>query len=403
MTGQAGSTAVSLGHDHETCLIHELACRSRALHRHLARVDEPKRAGVVVDALRLGAELLERAERQGDLESLSRAVERLDEEAKAIVASTIEQVDQSIERSVAQMATSLQSEAGPFAAVLNQFDVTSDGNVIDLLRELVSATATKATRHAVKELTEATYDTVERLTRSMATIEKVAAAEQARLAEAQRGTAKGLEHEAATESLLGEFVSVTGDGLDDVSTVVGSAGTKKGDKTITPRGGCRIVTEEKCTGGITEARARSILTEAMANRDAELGMLIVDDGSKVPGNQPFHLIDDDKVVVVAERASLRLVYALFRAKAIEAAQARSCPASAAKVSDSLEAIGHLVEEIKRALDRFRLLRTEHTKASKAIGQASRYVDELAETISESVSDIMGTIDDLVADDEGLAA
>jgi hypothetical protein len=228
----------------------------------------------------------------------------------------------------------------------------------------------------------------------MAIIEKVAAAEEARWAEAQRGTAKGIDHEVDTESLLGELVSVTGDSLDDVSTVIGECGSKKGGKTITPRGGCTIVTEEKCTVRISESKARSILDEAMANRGAPLGMLIVDDEAKVPGNQPFHLIDDDKVVVVAERAALRLVYALFRAKAIEIARSSLYSSSNALVAESVDSIRRLVEEIKRALERFRLLRTEHTKASKAIGQASRYVNEATETIGDSISAIMTVIDSL---------
>jgi hypothetical protein len=200
------------------------------------------------------------------------------------------------------------------------------------------------------------------------------------------------------------LVSVAGDSLDDVSTFVGERGSKKGDKTITPRGGCTIVTEEKCTVRISESRARSILEEAMANRGAQFGMLIVDEESKVPGNQPFHLIGDDKVVVVAERVSLRLVYALFRAKAIELARAPSFSANDALVDESVAAIRRLVVEIQQALERFRLLRTEHTKAAKAIGQASRYLDEAGETIGDGVNEIMAIIDALVRNaDAGVAA
>jgi hypothetical protein len=369
----------------------------------LSTIDESKREAVLLDALNLGAELLERAGRQGELESLSLAVERLDQESKAIVERAVEQVDRSIEKSLAEMTSSLQSDGGPFAVMLERFDVKAEGNVIDLFRDLVSSTATKATKHAVKELTEATHDTVERLTKSMGTLEKVAAAEAARLAEAHRGTAKGLEHELNTESLLGELVSVTGDSLDDVSTIVGTQGTKKGDKTMTPRAGCTIVTEEKCTVRMTETKARAILAEAMSNREAQLGMLIVDGESKVPGNQPFHLIDDNMVVVVSEQATLRLVYALFRARAIEIARTKPCSADDTMLADSLDTISQLVDDIKRALERFRLLRTEHTKASKAIGQASRYLDDIAETISAGVSEIMTTIDSLVVDDNEVAA
>jgi hypothetical protein len=54
-----------------------------------------------------------------------------------------------------------------------------------------------------------------------------------------------------------------------------------------------------------------------------------------------------------------------------------------------------VEDIKRALERFRLFRTEHIKAAKAIGQASRYVDEAAETIGDGVNELMAIIDGLV--------
>jgi hypothetical protein len=401
---QEVSTFVTLSDDGESGRIHELDFRCKTLHRLLSAVGESGRETVLLDSLCLGAELLERAGRQGDLENLSRAVDRLDQEAKAIVGRAVEQVDRSLEKSLAEMTANLQSDEGPFAAVLSRFDVKADGNVIDLFRDLVTTTASNATKQAVKELTEATHDTVERLTKSMTTLEKVAAAEDARLAEARRGTAKGLDHEVETESLLGELVSVTGDSLDDVSTVFGSEGTRKGDKTITPRGGCTIVTEEKCiTDRITEAKARKILAEAMANREAQLGMLIVDDDSKVPGNQPFHLIDDDKVIVVAERATLRLIYSFFRAKAIEIASAKSCTSDDASLVASLDTIRLLVEDIKRAAERFRLLRTEHTKASKAISQANSYVDEIAEAISEDVLEIMTTIDSLTADDSKAAA
>ena len=219
----------------------------------------------------------------------------------------------------------------------------------------------------------------------------------------RRAPPRGLDHEFDTETLLGELVSVTGDGLDDVSTVVGLEGTKKGDKVITPRNGCAIVTEEKCTTRMSESRLRAVLEAAMANRGAALGVIIVEDESKVPGNQPFHLIDDNKAVVVAARLPLRMVYALLRAKAIELARATSS-VDDMLVVESVNTIRLLGEDIRRALDRFKLLRTEHTKATKAIGQAGHYVDELAETIASDVTEIMMTIDGLaIANDEQEAA
>jgi hypothetical protein len=123
-------------------------------------------------------------------------------------------------------------------------------------------------------------------------------------------------------------------------------------------------------------------------------MLIVEDQSKVPGNQPFHLIDDDMVVVVADRIVLRLVYNLFRAKAIEISRSRDVIDDARAV-ETVRSIHSLVEDISRALTRFRLLRTEHTKAAKAIEQAGGYADEIADNIRQDVEGIMIQIEQVL--------
>ena len=92
---------------------------------------------------------------------------------------------------------------------------------------------------------------------------------------------------------------------------------------ITPGGGVPIVTEEKCTQALLGVEGpRTCSTSRWPTVARGSAMMIVEDESKVPGNRPFHLIDDDKIVVVADRATLRLVYCFFRAKAIELAGGR---------------------------------------------------------------------------------
>ncbi len=393
---------IHLNDDGESGRIEQLDFRSRALHRLLAEVEDGQRSLVVADALAQGAELLARASHHGGLQQFATAVERLDGESSRIVVTATERFERIVEAALAGMAASLQGDDGPLAPVLDRFDPSTDGNVIDLFRDTISVTLAKATKAAVKELTDTTKDTMEVLAKSVATLDKVAAAEQARLIEAARGTAKGLEHEDRIESLLGELVAVGGDSLDDVSTVVGLAGSKKGDKIIVPRGGMPIVTEEKCTKRLSESAARALLEESMANRGAELAMLIVEDESKVPGHQPYYLIDDDKVVVTADRSTMRLVYTLFRAKSIELAKAAYTTDEDA-IADVVGEIHRHVVDIKDNLDRFKLLRTEHTKAAKAIGQAQTYVDQMADGIADSVAGIMASIENLVDDDSGQAA
>lgn len=402
MINNPNHSPIHLYEDGEGVQIEQLDIRNRTVYRLLEAVEPEQRPLVLVDAIAQGAELLARAGRHGDLEQLTAAVDRLDGESTRIVTAATERFERILEEALKSMAASLQGEDGPLTPVLSKFDPSIDGNVIDFFRETVNATAAKATKAAVKELAEATAETMEKLQKSVSTLDKVAAAEEARLAEAARGTAKGLEHEDMIETLLGELVAVGGDSLNDVSTALGLSGSKKGDKVITPRGGVAIVTEEKCTKRLSESAARSLLEESMENRGAELAMLIVDDESKVPGNQPYHLIDDDKVVVVANRSTLRLVYTLFRARSIELAKAAFTTDDDA-IADVVGAIHRHVVDIKDNLDRFKLLRTEHTKAAKAIGQAQSYVDQMADEIADSVAGIMASIDELVDDDSGQAA
>jgi hypothetical protein len=385
---------VSLDSDGESGRIESLSFRSRILHRLLSDSDTDSRGAVARDALAIGAEVLSRAAEHGDLHNLEQAVARLDQEAKRIVEDTAEKVERTVEKTIKDFGETIQGGDGPLAALVSKFDVATQGNVIDTFRDLVANTTQKATSQAVAQLSESSNESMTRLGKSIAALERVAAAEEARLAEMSKGTSKGLVHEKEVEFLLGELVAVGGDSLDDVSTVPGLLGTKKGDKTITPRRGCMIVTEEKCTSRITESRARALLDEAKANRGADLAMMIVESEEKVPGSQPYYLIDDDKVIVVADRLALRLVYSLFRARAIEVNRAKS-QVTIEQASEVLNRLRSLVEEIGGAVSRFRLLRIEHGKARKAIDQASTYTDEIADCIGDDVDRIMTQIDRLV--------
>jgi len=397
----ANETKINLNSDGESGRIDGLDFRSRTLHRQLADLDEPQRELVVRDVLDVGAEVLARASKHGDLQQLTSAVERLDTESQRIVAGTADQVQKNLDKAMVELAHSIQGENGPLATVLAKFDPAAQGNVIDIFRNLVADTAAKVTKESVKELAEATQDTVDKLNESVAALDRFAAVAAARAEEAQRGTAKGLDHEVTVEALLGE-VLLLGDSLEDVSTVPGLDGTKKGDKVITPKGGLRIVTEDKCTAKMTVQKIRELLAVSMSNRGAALAMYIAEDESKVPGNQPIYFIDDDKVVVVAERTTLRLAYALYRAKAIELA-AKAYSTDNDEIADVVAEISDHVDAIQDTVKRFRDMKTELTKSAKATAKVQDYVDEMARNLAVGVTGILAAIDSLVIDDEGQQA
>jgi hypothetical protein len=394
------TTDVRIHDDGETIDI-ALSVRDRSLHRLVTAAGDNRGAAVVVeDALHLGAEMLSRVGQHGDLQNFAKAVERIDKESQRIVETTEQQITEVIGTAAESMLEQLTMNDGPLAGLLERFDTTAEGNVIDQIHSALAEAMVGATSRAVRELGAQTHELIQQLTKTIGELDRVAAAEAARADEAAVGTRKGIAHELDVEQLLGELIGAAGDSLDDVSTVVGVAGTKKGDKTITPRGGCMIVTEEKCTQRLSESKIRELLAAAMANRAAELGMLIVEDESKVPGRQPFHFIDDDKVVVVAERSALRVVYLYLRVRSLEIERRRQV--SSDDTDELLEEIARAADRLVRGLKQFKTLRTEHTKAATAIRQAERFTDDIAEGLEAEVR-IISELADRLSNDDQVAA
>ncbi len=67
------------------------------------RPEEHHRSAVVLDTLDIGAEVLAKVAGESDLAELAGAVEHLDKEAKRIVDSTADAVEQSVVKVVAEM------------------------------------------------------------------------------------------------------------------------------------------------------------------------------------------------------------------------------------------------------------------------------------------------------------
>ncbi len=318
-------------------------------------------------------------------------VENMTESAKSVVTDTVE-----------SLTAKLSSGDGPLAPILERFDLERDNNIIDMFRRLVSITITDATDKAVKKLAESTVEDISKLHNSIGALDRVAAAEAARLGESERGTAKGREHERDVESLLGEILIVTQDSMEDKSEKYGLSGSKVGDKLITVSSGkmtSYIVTEDKKTAKkYTEEAARRLLNEAMSNRGANVGMLVVDDQSKVPGDQIYWLIDNDKVVVVAETFALRLVYPLMRARSLEIAQANlTVDDDAAK--EKLRAICSSVDGIKQAVAEFRKLKSAHTKAQGGLNAAIESAKSIEDQLLGRVNAITQELEEILAPTE----
>ena len=110
-----------------------------------------------------------------------------------------------------QFTRRLRAKDGPFVEFLSRFDPAGQDSVFDELRAFV----TKELRRGIATITDADRRRMAILSESLSTLQAIAAAEEARVKEAAKGSLKGRDHEISTESILGDLLAVTGDGLDE--------------------------------------------------------------------------------------------------------------------------------------------------------------------------------------------
>lgn len=375
-------TSIHLNDDGTSGEISSLEFHDPAVHRLLAAA-ESDGAGVerARDALSLGARAYEMAAGGAHTGSIDEALRRSDERCSQLLTELNDGYAELTQRSLDSLAEALAAADGPLATVLHQLDPHSDDNLIAAINDAILRTA----RNAMKDSSEAFDDRMHKVEKTvnevMGEMKAFLAAQDARAAEAERGTRKGLEFEDRVEALLGDLVSVTRDGLHDVSTEYGVDGNREGDHVIDVVGGCPIAVEEKASGSYTERKAREILTGAMSNRAAPLGILIVDDEQKVPGKQPFHFIGDDMVVVSADPAALRLVFPFMRMRSLRLAQ-EARRGDSDQAVECLKVLEVALSDAKSKLAVITSVRKSHTEAFKGIESARQGVDELESSLQE---------------------
>jgi hypothetical protein len=400
MTTSHPTTTIKLSDDGTSGEIVALPFDDPAVHRYLSAAEvDADRESRATDALSIGARTLELAAGSAQVGHIDEALRRSDERCGTLLDEMRAGCDEIFTKSLDGLAESLEADDGPFADLLAQFDPATDGNVIDAIKSTITATAKSVVKDATEALSDDTRRLHKDLTEAMQSIQVLMAAETARQAEAGRGTAKGLDFEARVEALLGELVSVTGDELEDVSREAGLGGNKKGDHVIRVAGGCRIAVEEKASGKYSPAKARKELEPAMANRGARLGILIVDDESKVDGHQPFQLVDDDKVIVVADRQALLLIYRFMRARALHLAQLDRSADGDEAVAVLREVEGEITAA-REALKNIAEIRTGHTQAINGVEKARGWLDQLEadligslDRIEQQVSEVLDAAED----------
>jgi hypothetical protein len=180
--------------------------------------------------------------------------------------------------------------------------------------------------------------------------------------EAARSTRHGNTFEASVGDFLSGEAKRASDLYEAVGTIKGQADRKTGDHvlTLSPDSGApnaRIVCEAKARKGYTERAALEEIALARKNRDAQVGLVVMDRATAPEGLEVLRRVGQDVLVVwdaedVASDLNLRLALSVARALCVrERVAACQDEANLEQIDSSIEAIANqigVVDEIIRS-------------------------------------------------------
>jgi hypothetical protein len=373
-------------------------------------------ATVVVDALEIGARVLERehvganaefvkseferAARALDAEFVDRArrvAERLDEKVDEVFAPERGHLQRALDRHFSDDSSSAVQHrvravldevmTRSREELLRQFSSADQSNPLADFKRMSQAMMKDAADRQEARLREMT----ERMAGLQVELERLRG-EREKLAEvsavADKGTAKGRTYEEAVFEVLDEIALAQGDECEAVGDVRGVGG-RKGDVVVAidacggPARG-RIVFEAK-NARLSRNAALAELDEAMAVRGADYAVLVVPADDKLPARtHPLRESGGDKLFVGYDpadgsRLALEVAYSLARARVLMArGQAEGMDADALRAE---------LERAQQAMEDVRRVKQQLTSAAGGIDEARRILESMAASVRGHLAQI----------------
>jgi hypothetical protein len=211
----------------------------------------------------------------------------------------------------------------------------------------------------------------------------------ARKQEAARSTQHGNTFEAAVGDFLRHETQRLGDLYEAVGTLKGQIDRKTGDHVITLGAesgapGARVVCEAKARKGYTERGALEEIARARKNRDAQVGLVVMDRATAPEGVEALRRVGDDVLIVwdaddVASDLILRLAVSVARAWCVRERIAESvAEASLEQLDESIESIANQVRVLDEIIRSGRIIKR---RGEKVVSSGER----LRETIEREVA------------------
>jgi hypothetical protein len=394
-------------------------CAVRLVREREEAGDDP--AAAVVDAIEIGARVLDREQAAANAEFVKAELERVAKDVEHQFGERARGVAEVLERKVdelfgpdnGQLARELEKlfSDGSSASVQNRVrelvgEVMANSRQ-DLLRHFSSADGSNpladfkaGITHTVEQAGQRQHATQQVLLQRLGELDKQLEAlrvEKQQLErldeERERGTAKGRSFEEQVVEALDEVAKAQGDDVDAVGDLKGATG-KTGDAVVAI-GGCegpsqgRIVVEAK-DRRLSRREALEELDRAKAERDADFALLVVPGEEEIPAKlQELREYNGDKLVVTLDpelgsRLALELGYRLARARVLMA-RGGGEEIDAGAVRDTVQRALQAMEDVRR-------VKNQMTGAKTSIDKAYALVEEMAERVRARLD----AIDQLVA-------
>lgn len=212
--------------------------------------------------------------------------------------------------------------------------------------------------------------------------------DQGEAATIDRTAVKGFDFEDVVYATIESIAAPLQDVPSQVGNELGASASKIGDIVVDvdpsfAKGDARFAVEVK-DRSLPLKKALDELDLAIANRDAQAGMMVFSNQGLAPGSEPFQWFDRRAIVVLdkdeLDPHALRLAYLWARWVATR---------DASNAGDEVDAdrLLALIESASRGLRTASSIRGSHTQAKKAIDQAGRQLDAL-------LTDIQAALDEL---------
>jgi hypothetical protein len=372
----------------------------------------------LVDALEIGARVLDRHRTGADVEAVKAEMEKAARDLNDEFSSRAQAATEALET---RLDAVFSPDAGHLAKALERhFSDGSSEAVQHRVKELVAEVLTRSredlqrqfsaedernplgdfkrmTAAIIKQASErqdaGTRALLEKMNALELEVQRLHAERDKELgvaAERELGTAKGRDYEEAVYEAVDALAHSQGDTAEPVGDVMEATG-KTGDVVVgidgcagAPRG--RIVFEAK-NSKLTRPRALAELDEALAERNADFAVLVVPSEEKVPARMtPLREVNGDKLIVAFDpedgsRLSLEVGYALARARVLMARGG----------DDGLDA-GALRDAIERALTAMEDVR----KIKLNLTGATKNIDDAREVLEAMAVRVRGLLDEMSA-------